>query len=120
MINLISGTIARINSQLKGIQVSRFLAVVLTGFLLLTTNVDSGRNNQTLGKKLDNTLHQIDSERPKTTGEWYDEARQTEDSLGDRVGNIAEESAQAVKEWGALYPNTAKRSGQALEDNASR
>lgn len=117
MTNLIASAISAVNSLLKNIQVKQFLSVVLLGFFLLTTNVDSGRdrNAQKMYQKVDETAHQIDSERPKTTGEWYDEARETKGAPVERLKNIAEESGQAVKEWGSLYPDTAKRSADGID-----
>lgn len=121
MKNLVSTAIATISSLLNALQVKQFLSVVLVGMLLLTTNVDSGRTNKALTKEVLDTAHQIDSVRPKTTNEWYKEARETEDSPGERAENIAEESAQAFKEFGSLYPKTAKDSARALEnDRASK
>ena len=117
MKNLISRATAHITSLINGLQVKRFLAVVLVGFILLTTNVDSKQNNKALTKQVREQAEQIDSVRPKTTREWYKEARETEDSPGERLQNIAEESAQAVKEFGSLYPDTAKRTAPALQDD---
>jgi cell division protein FtsB len=118
MKNLISTATAHITSLINGLQVKRFLAVVLVGFILLTTNnVDSKQNNKALTKQVREQAEQIDSVRPKTTREWYKEARETEDSPGERLQNIAEESAQAVKEFGSLYPDTAKRTAPALQDD---
>jgi cell division septum initiation protein DivIVA len=117
MKNLISRSTAHINSLINGLQVKRFLAVVLVGFILLTTNVDSKQNNKELTKQVREQAEQIDSVRPKTTREWYKEARETEDSPGERLQNIAEESAQAVKEFGSLYPDTAKRTAPVLQDD---
>src|SRR5918998_3444742 len=96
MKNLISRSTAHITSLINGLQVKRFFAVVLVGFILLTTNVDSKQNNKELTKQVREQAEQIDSVRPKTTREWYKEARETEDSPGERLQNIAEESAQAV------------------------
>jgi hypothetical protein len=117
MKNLISRSTAHITSLINGLQVKRFLAVVLVGFILLTTNVDSKQNNKALTKQVREQAEQIDSVRPKTTREWYKEARETEDSPGERLQNIAEESAQAVKEFGSLYPDTAKRTAPVLQDD---
>jgi len=117
MKNLISRSTAHITSLINGLQVKRFFAVVLVGFILLTTNVDSGQNNKALTKQVREQAEQIDSVRPKTTREWYKEARETEDSPGERLQNIAEESAQAVKEFGSLYPDTAKRTAPVLQDD---
>ncbi|HEY9635348.1 MAG TPA: hypothetical protein V6D14_18235 [Coleofasciculaceae cyanobacterium] len=117
MKNLISRTTAQITSLINGLQVKRFFAVVLVGFILLTTNVDSGQNNKALTKEIRKEAQKIDSVRPKTTNEWYKEARETEDSPGERLENIAEESAQAFKEFGAIYPDTAKRTAPVLQDD---
>jgi hypothetical protein len=117
MKNLISRATAHITSLINGLQVKRFFAVVLVGFILLTTNVDSKQNNKALTKQVREQAEQIDSVRPKTTREWYKEARETEDSPGERLQNIAEESAQAVKEFGSLYPDTAKRTAPVLQDD---
>ncbi|MDX2217315.1 MAG: hypothetical protein SFY66_28870 [Oculatellaceae cyanobacterium bins.114] len=120
MINLISNAIATVSSFLKKLQVKQFLAVALLGVVFLTVSAEPSRGERALGKRVNDTAHQIDSERPKTTREWNQEARQTDDDLGDRVGNIVEESGQALKEWGGLYSDTAKRSGRELRDQTAR
>ncbi|MBD2461399.1 hypothetical protein H6G89_10100 [Oscillatoria sp. FACHB-1407] len=124
MINLISNAIATLSSFLRKLQVKQLLSVVLVGIVLLTVSADPShgdrKQNRGLDKRVSDTAHQIDSERPKTMGEWEREARQTEDNVGDRVENIVEESGQALKEWGGLYPDTAKRSGRQLENQTGR
>ncbi|MFP4101894.1 hypothetical protein [Coleofasciculus sp.] len=120
MENLMTRAIAHISSLLQGLQVKRFLAVVLVPFLLLTTNVDSGRNNQALSEQVRDEAQQIDSVRPKTTKEWYEEARETENSPGERLQKIGEESAQAVKEFGSIYPETVKQITPDLQDNTAQ
>ena len=120
MTNLISSAIARAYTWLKSFQVKQVLSMVLVGMVFLTVSAEQGRAGQALGKKVDNAAHQIDSERPKTTREWNREARQTEDDLGDRVGNIVEESGQALKEFGGMYSDTAKRSTRQLKDQTAR
>jgi hypothetical protein len=121
MIKLISQAFSQINFLLHKFQVKRFFAVVLVGFLLLTTNVNTERSsNKALTRELDKVVHQDDADRPKTTGEWNREARETENAPGERVKRIAKESAEAVKQWGSVYPDTAKRSAESLDENASR
>lgn len=120
MTTLISNAIAQIGTWLKKIQVKQFLAVALMGAVLLTMSAEPGRGGQALGKKANDAAHRIDSERPKTTREWNREAQQTEDNLGDRVETIVEESGQALKEFGGLYPDTAKRSSRELKDQTNR
>ncbi|MBW4635171.1 MAG: hypothetical protein KME30_25740 [Iphinoe sp. HA4291-MV1] len=116
MKNQISRAIAHINFQLKELQVKRFLAVVLVGFLVLATNVAP---NQAITNKLDQAVHQNDSQRPKTTGEWNREARETQGSPGERLGKIGKESAEALKDLGSLYPDTAQRSARGLKNSTS-
>jgi hypothetical protein len=70
--------------------------------------------------KIERDLAKDDSDRPKTTGEWNQEARETEDDLGQRVKRIAKETGEAVKDFGQMYPNTAERSGDALKESLDR
>lgn len=118
MINLLSGAFARISSLLNGLQIKSFLSVVLVGFLLLTTatGIDAPSSNKALAKQVRDQAHQLDSVRPKTTREWYQEGRETDDSLGERIQRIGEESAEAFKEFGSVYPDTAKTSAKAAKD----
>ncbi|MUG91128.1 hypothetical protein F7734_00870 [Scytonema sp. UIC 10036] len=109
MTNPISRAIAHISAFLKEFQVKRFVAVVLVGFLVLTTSVNADRGTQAVTKRVDQAVRQDTSDRPKTTGEWNKEARETEDAPGERVQRIAKESAEAVKDFGSLYPDTVKR-----------
>lgn len=116
MIDLIANTTANISSLLKKIQVKQFLAVVLVGFLLLTTNIDSGSNNKALGKQLDQIAHDRDSVRPKTTREWEKEGRETENSPGERLGRIGKESAKAFEEFGSGYVKGAKQTANQAKE----
>ncbi|MBE9199810.1 MULTISPECIES: hypothetical protein [unclassified Nodularia (in: cyanobacteria)] len=120
MINLISRTIAHISFLFKEVQVKRFLAVVLVGFLTLTTNVSLGQNNQVLRETVREDIHQDDSQRPKTIREWNKEARETEDSPGKRMQKIGEESAEAFKEFGSGYVEGAKKTARDLQNGASK
>jgi hypothetical protein len=115
--NLISTAIARISSLLKGFQIKSFLSVVLVGFLLLTTNVDSGSSNKVLGTQASSKADLNNPERPQTTREWRQEARETSDSPGERVQKIGQEAGAAVKEFGEMYQDTAKRSIGELKGN---
>lgn len=70
--------------------------------------------------KIDRDLDKVKSDRPKTTGEWNREARETQGQQGKRVGRIAKESAEAVKDFGKMYPDTAERSGDALQESLDK
>jgi len=121
MIGFISKAFSHISSLLNGLQAKRFLAVVLVGFIVLTTNVNADRGNtKAVTRDLDRVVHQDNADRPKTTGEWNREARQTEDAPGKRVQRIAKESAEAVKQFGGVYPDTAKRSADSVDENTNR
>ncbi|MFB2937971.1 hypothetical protein ACE1B6_22210 [Aerosakkonemataceae cyanobacterium BLCC-F154] len=118
MSNLIANTATYVSSLLKKLQVKQFLAVVLVGFLLLTTNIDSGSNNKALGKQINEIAHDTDSVRPKTTREWYQEKRETENSPGERLERIGKESAKAFEEFGSGYIEGAKQTANQAKEAA--
>ncbi|MBW4526766.1 MAG: hypothetical protein KME18_16525 [Phormidium tanganyikae FI6-MK23] len=70
--------------------------------------------------KIRQDLQNDTSDRPKTTGEWNREARETVGEPGKRVGRIAKETGEAVKDFGQMYPDTAERSGDALKESLDR
>ena len=117
MRNIVKSAFASISSGFKQLQVKRFFAVVLVGFLLLTTNVARLDRSEALTNKVENLVDQNDSDRPKTIGEWNKEARQTEDAPLERVKRIGKESAEAVKDFGGMYGDTAERTTPDLDDN---
>ncbi|NJL83439.1 MAG: hypothetical protein HC890_11695 [Chloroflexaceae bacterium] len=90
-------------------QVKRWIAMVLAGFILLGTNANVVRGENQV-QRLEDIAHQQDSVRPKTTREWYGEARETENAPLERAKRIAEESGAAIQEFGSMYPDTAKSS----------
>lgn len=73
------------------------------------------QTGEATSRQLDKTLSQDHARRPKTTGEWQREADQNA-SLGTRAKQITEESAEAFKQFGNVYPDTADRSGRDLND----
>ena len=117
MNNLISRTVAFIGSLFAGFQLKQMMSAVLIGFLLLASNVQPEVGNPAVTKAVKDIVHQNDSDRPKTVGEWQKEARETEGGTGERAERIAKESAEAVKDWSGLYPDTAERSGDAVKED---
>jgi len=117
MANLFSKAIAYINSFIKSLQVKKFLAIALVGAILLLAPAETTRSNSDLGRRIDNVLEKSNSERPTTTREWQQEAREVEGKPGERLKRIGEESKEALKEFGELYPDTAERTGKTLKDN---
>jgi hypothetical protein len=115
---IISATIYKLNCLFKGIKLTQFLSIILVGFLILTTTVDPGLSKETAIKKIDKMLQQDnDPNRPKTTAEWNKQARETKDRPGERLKRIGEQSADAVKEFGSMYPEVAKNSAKELKNN---
>jgi hypothetical protein len=119
MINLISRTIANITSLLKGLQVKSFLAVVVVGFLVLTTNVSDGQNDKGLKERVREQVEQNDAQRPKTVGQWFKDARETEDSPGERLQKIGQQSGEALKEFGSGYVKGAQETASDVGDSAA-
>jgi len=111
---MISKTIAKTLSWLDRLQAKHFVFVMLFGVLLFTSNLNLPPNNPEVNQVLNNVLHQDNEQRPKTTEEWNEQARETKGKPGERLKRIEKQSAEAVKDFGALYPDTAKRSAAAL------
>ncbi|BAZ31411.1 hypothetical protein NIES4074_38840 [Cylindrospermum sp. NIES-4074] len=120
---LFTKALKAIKSIYQSLEFKRFFAVALVGFLVLATSLDSsiesGRSGNSVTRKLDKVVHQDDADRPKTTGEWNKEARQTENAVGERAKRIAKESGEALKQWGSVYPDTAKRSANDLQNSTN-
>lgn len=117
MIHLFSKAIAQLNSFVKSLQVRQFFAIALVGAVLLLAPAEA-QTNPDLGQRINNVLERSDSGRPATTEEWQQEAREVEGKPGERLKRIGEESKEAFKEFGGLYPDTAKRSGETLQEDS--
>lgn len=115
MLNFISEVITKVSSLLNMLQAKQFLSIVLVGFLLLTTNVKQDVGNP-ISKMFDKIVHQDDSQRPQTTKEWKQEASATKGDPEERLKRIGEQSAEAVKDLGSLYSDTAERSASSLRN----
>lgn len=117
MQSLISGAITKICSLLDKLHVKQFLPMILVGLMLLATNVDPDLASKGTIDRLDSMVKQENPDRPKTTAEWEQQARETKDRPGERAKRIGEQSADALKEFGSMYPDVAKNSGAELRDN---
>ena len=130
MKNLISNAIARISSWFQGFQVKQFLAVALVGLIVLTTNVDYGRNSafsdesgrstRELRDQARERVQENDAQRPKTTGQWNRESRETKGNPGERLQRIGQQSAEAFKEFGSGYVEGAKETAGGVKDSAAK
>ncbi|WP_373539316.1 hypothetical protein [Chamaesiphon sp.] len=115
MMKTIARTIIQLGDWFKQLQVRQFLSVIAIGFILLNTTVAPERVSKATVDKLDRLVNQEDPDRPKTTREWQKQAREVKGNPGERLERIAEQSADAVKEFGQMYPDVAKRSANELE-----
>ena len=115
MLNTIAQTMIQIGNWFKQLQVRQFLSVIALGFILLNTNPAPDIASKATIDKLDRLVHQENPDRPKTTREWQKQAREVKGNPGERIERIGEQSADAVKEFGGMYPDVAKRSANELE-----
>jgi hypothetical protein len=110
-----------IGTWIKWVLNARLVSIILVGslFLLGTGCADpssaASRSSNDLGRRVDNAIHEDDSVRPKTTGEWKQDARKTENAPGERLKKITEQSKEAVKDFGKVYPDTAEKSARSLD-----
>ncbi|MBN3958335.1 hypothetical protein [Nostoc sp. NMS8] len=120
MTNLIYWTISHISSLLKGLHVKSFFSVVLVGFLVLTTNVSDGQNDKGLKERVREQVEQNDAQRPKTVGQWFKDARETEASPGERLQKIGQQSGEAFKEFGSGYVEGAQKTASDVGESAAQ
>ncbi|WP_309743643.1 MULTISPECIES: hypothetical protein [unclassified Chamaesiphon] len=115
MLQTIARTVTQIGNWFKQVRVRQFLSVIAIGFILLNTTPAPDLASKATIDKLDRMVHQENPDRPKTTGEWQKQAREVKGKPGERLERIGEQSADAVKEFGGMYPDVAKRSANELE-----
>jgi hypothetical protein len=118
MLNTIAQTMIQIGDWFKQVRVRQFLSVIAIGFILLNTSVAPDRASKATIDKLDRLVKQENPDRPKTTKEWQQQAREVKGKPGERIERIGEQSADAIKEFGQMYPDVAKRSERELEKSA--
>lgn len=131
MLNLISLAITTSITQATSVftslfnrlQTKQFISMVLVGFLLLTTNVKQDTGNP-ISNLFDKVTHQgssqQNSQRPTTTGEWKKQAQETEGRPAERLKRIGKQSADAVKDMGSVYPDTAKRGADSKQSDHNK
>jgi hypothetical protein len=119
MHSLIFGTIDKIGALFNQLQVKQFLSIVFVGFVILTNNVDPDLAAPSTIDRLEKMTHNENPARPKTTREWQKQSAETTDAPGERAKRIGEQSADAVKKFGSMYPDVAKNSAEELENNTN-
>jgi hypothetical protein len=119
MISLISKTISKISYFISKFQVKQFLPIVFVGLMVLATSRNPSLSNPNLSTsksvdRVDELVQKGNPERPKTTGEWNEQADETKGRPGEKLKRIGEQSADAIKEFGSMYEDVAERSGKEL------
>jgi hypothetical protein len=121
MKKFIFGSIDKIALFAKKLYFNQALMILIVGLMLLTTNVDPVLSKQDAIGKIDKMLEQDrDPARPKTTAEWQQQARETKGKPGEKLKRIGEQSADAIKEFGSMYPEVAKNSAKELEQELKK
>jgi hypothetical protein len=112
--------ITTIASTLSLLNIKRVFAALLVGFVVLNVAVDVAQADNTLGERMRDRIEQTDrnSERPKTTGEFLNEADR-DMPLGERLEVIGRDSAEALKQFGQEYSVGAQESARNIGEKAA-
>lgn len=118
MKNLISTIISNFVSVFKKYEFERLFAGVLVAFVLLTSQLYIAKADRPIGERIAEQQHEtsVQSERPKTTGEFLDEV-EGDIPLNERLNNITRDSAEAFKQFGEGITNSVKEGTRELGDN---
>lgn len=125
--NFISKCVQAIAFLFQGLQLKQFFATLLLTTVLLTSNVNqyaassgSQQYDQPLGERILERIEQADQEsnRPKTTGEFLEEAR-GDVPLDERLHNITRDSVEAFKQAGQDYSIAAEEITRELKDKVT-
>ncbi|MDX2243152.1 MAG: hypothetical protein NW224_20925 [Leptolyngbyaceae cyanobacterium bins.302] len=126
MATIFSRAIAHLKSVIPSFQFRQFTALVLVGFLLLATNVNDASNangtdrNHTMTNKVLERVHENNAPRPKTTGEWNQQDRETASDPDERGRRIGEQATSAFKEFGGGYVDATKNATKDAQKSAVR
>ena len=122
MKNWFSNISDRVHSFVNGILTKQFLAVVLVSLLLLTTNVNHGNsmNSQDITDRVLERVHENSSPRPKTTGEWQKEDRETANNPDERGRRITQQTGTALQEFGSGYVEAIKDASEDAQASVTR
>jgi len=116
--------ISKISSFFQGIRVQPLATVFLASWLLIATDVNSVQSTPTQqpsGKELIERIrqHDQDSQRPKTNGEFLEEAR-GDVPLNERISNITRDSKEAFKDLGENVSQSTKENVRDLKNSAAQ
>lgn len=114
-----SDLIANVISFVKSIRIKPLLIAIAASWLLFANNIALADNSSDAKERINDRLQEMseNSERPKTVGEFREEADQ-DIPLGERINNIVRDSGEAFKQFGAQYSIGAQENARELGDNA--
>lgn len=112
---------SKITSFLQDFRAVPLTIFVLASLLLIPSNAGAATNTQPSGEELLQRVrqHDQDSARPKTNGEFLEEAR-GDVPLNKRVYNITRDSKEAFKDVGENISQSAKENIRRIKDNAAQ
>lgn len=118
MKDLISRCIHATVSYFEKVKLEKLLPVILVFSLFFATNVRTDAREQPIGERIGRQLHEtsVRSDRPKTTGEFIDEARR-EIPLNERMENITRDSGEAFQQFGEGIGTSVKETTRELGKN---
>jgi hypothetical protein len=126
MVNVFSNAIAHVKAWIYRFQLRQLTAVVLMIVVVLATssNAQAGEHqtgtNKALTNKVLERVHENDSPRPKTTGEWNREDRETANDPDERGRRIGKQATAAFKEFGSGYVEATKDATQDSKESIVR
>ncbi len=102
------------------VKLQRILPAILAFAVFFATNVKTDARNEPIGERIGKQQHRtsVKSERPKTVGEFVDEAR-PDVPLNERIDNITRDSAEAFQQFGEGIGNSVKETARELGKNVS-
>lgn len=105
-------------TSIKELRLGRILLVALTCSMLLLTNPAFAGGEKPIGERVGEKQHEtsVKSERPKTLGEFKDEA-DGDVPLDQRAKNITRDSGEALKQFGEGFTNSITETAKELTGN---
>jgi hypothetical protein len=121
MNKLISSATTKIISFFKNLRAEPLAAIILASWLLIATDVNAAQNMQPSGQEMLQRIrqHDQDSARPKTTGEFLEEAR-GDVPLNKRISNITKDSKEAFEDLGENISQGAKENLRGIKHSAAQ
>jgi len=125
MMHILNKYANRFFSIFRGTHIRYAFAAILTGLVAFGAIAPASvmaapmaaPMNERVKQNVQADIRADDSDRPKTTGQWKEEAREVEGQPLERAKRIVKESAEAVEDWAGLYPDVAERTIPAVGDD---